>query len=166
MDHQTLGLLGTEGEEERGKREQTYLCLFIILLFKQRQCMCLFLTLICKHTLLLPMVMAQGHVCIHSKTDRPSQQCVVDVVVFYWSWSLLRPVGFLQMAIKMHELCGNCGEELIHLGQTKPLRGAKKRYADTPRTEQRDSDERCITTAAGVHFRELRMCILLSILST
>ena len=30
---------------------------------------------------------------------------------------MLRPVGILQMAIKMHEVCWNRGEELSHLSR-------------------------------------------------
>lgn len=40
------------------------------------------------------------------------------------------------------------------------------RQADTPRTGERASDVCSATTTAGEHFRELRMCILLSPLST
>lgn len=85
---------------------------------------------------------------------------------------LLKPVGILQMAIKMHEACWNRGEEPLKQ-EKQNLREKKKkirwsvcRQADTPRTEERASDESSASTAAGVHFQELRMCILLSTLST
>lgn len=73
----------------------------------------------------------------------PSQRYAVSTA----RASLLRPVGILQMAIKMHEVCWNRGEELSHLSRKNKTseRGKKTgrvcRQADPLRIEERASDE-------------------------
>lgn len=72
---------------------------------------------------------------------------------------LLRPVGILQMAIKMHEVCWKRGEELRHLSRkTKPGKkkaGRVSRQACTPRTEEgaemRATPPLCTATTDDVH---------------
>lgn len=46
----------------------------------------------------------------------------------FTKWApLLRPVGILQMAIKMHEVCWNRGEELSHLSRKNKTSERKKK---------------------------------------
>lgn len=71
----------------------------------------------------------------------------------------------------MHEACWKRGEEPLKQ-EKQNLREKKKKSGGVCAAKlilqglRRASDESSASTAAGVHFQELRMCILLSTLST